>query len=197
MYTPQLVGQDVLVVLDALSIEKAHFGGYSWGTAIVISIARFYPERAISFIIGGGYPWGELTEEQIKKKLETEEAFKKYRSFFRRLEKLRGEKLTRETKQWFRKQNYAFKAIYAKFKGYGICVDRSYKPDYLYELEQPFLFYAGEKDGWDRAKVQEEKSKLMKNARAVTIRGFGHEVNQHADKVLPHIIEFLESVKKN
>jgi pimeloyl-ACP methyl ester carboxylesterase len=48
---------DVTTVLDALSIEKAHFWGYSMGGYIGFGMARYAPRRVNALVIGGQHPF--------------------------------------------------------------------------------------------------------------------------------------------
>lgn len=54
---PCFIG-DVIAVLDALQIERAHFFGYSMGSWIGFGMARHAPERLLSLIVGGHRPEG-------------------------------------------------------------------------------------------------------------------------------------------
>lgn len=47
---------DVLAVLDALGIERAHYVGYSLGGRVGFSLATTRPERMLSFVSAGGSP---------------------------------------------------------------------------------------------------------------------------------------------
>jgi pimeloyl-ACP methyl ester carboxylesterase len=48
---------DVVAVLDHLDISRAHYMGYSMGAAIGFRLAKRYPERFTSFILGGMSPY--------------------------------------------------------------------------------------------------------------------------------------------
>jgi len=52
-YTFKQVSQDVIEVIDALQIEKAHFIGISMGTIIIRTIGEIAPERVRSLIMAG------------------------------------------------------------------------------------------------------------------------------------------------
>jgi pimeloyl-ACP methyl ester carboxylesterase len=52
-YNFENISQDVLTVLDSLSIEKAHFVGVSLGTIIIRQIAEMSPERMYSGVLCG------------------------------------------------------------------------------------------------------------------------------------------------
>jgi pimeloyl-ACP methyl ester carboxylesterase len=53
---------DVVAVLDALAIEKAHFWGYSMGGWIGFGMAEFVPERVDRLVIGGQHPYARNQE---------------------------------------------------------------------------------------------------------------------------------------
>lgn len=48
---------DVTSVLDALSIERAHFWGYSMGGYIGFGMAKYVPDRLVALIVGGAHPY--------------------------------------------------------------------------------------------------------------------------------------------
>jgi pimeloyl-ACP methyl ester carboxylesterase len=48
---------DVVAVLDALALPKAHFFGYSMGGRIGFDIAEHAPNRVYSLILGGNHPY--------------------------------------------------------------------------------------------------------------------------------------------
>lgn len=52
-YTFDVIGDEVIEVLDHLKIEKTHFVGISLGTIIIREITERYPERTQSMILAG------------------------------------------------------------------------------------------------------------------------------------------------
>ncbi|MHA6260797.1 alpha/beta fold hydrolase [Sporosarcina sp. CAU 1771] len=52
-YTAKGLVEDVLGVLDFLSIKKAHFAGISLGTVVLHSLHIYAPHRVISMVLGG------------------------------------------------------------------------------------------------------------------------------------------------
>ncbi|MCB0631852.1 MAG: alpha/beta fold hydrolase [Saprospiraceae bacterium] len=52
-YTFDVIGDEVVEVLDHLNIRRTHFVGISLGTIIIREIAERYPERTRSMIMGG------------------------------------------------------------------------------------------------------------------------------------------------
>lgn len=52
-YSFEVVGNDIIEVLDHLQIEKTHFVGISLGTIIIREITDRFPDRTISMVMGG------------------------------------------------------------------------------------------------------------------------------------------------
>lgn len=52
-YTFDVIGDEIIEVLDHLKIQKTHFVGISLGTIIIREITERYPERTASMIMGG------------------------------------------------------------------------------------------------------------------------------------------------
>lgn len=52
-YSFEVVGNDIIEVLDNLNIAQTHFVGISLGTIIIREITERFPERTISMIMGG------------------------------------------------------------------------------------------------------------------------------------------------
>ena len=55
-YPFHVCASDIVAVLDALEIPKAHFFGYSWGGKIGFALANYYGERFASLTIGVSAP---------------------------------------------------------------------------------------------------------------------------------------------
>lgn len=55
-YTPEAMASDAIALLDHLGIDRAHIFGYSMGARVSAFLARDYPERVATLILGGlGY----------------------------------------------------------------------------------------------------------------------------------------------
>jgi len=65
-YDRRLLALDFISVMDAEKIEKAHFIGYSMGGLLGCFVAKFYPHRIKSLMLGGHCP-GVGTAEEIKR----------------------------------------------------------------------------------------------------------------------------------
>ncbi len=56
-YTIQEMAEDMIGLMDALGIEKAHMNGISMGGAIAQYLAVYYPERVKSLILTNTFPY--------------------------------------------------------------------------------------------------------------------------------------------
>jgi pimeloyl-ACP methyl ester carboxylesterase len=52
-YTFEMIGDEVLQVLDHVGIRSAHFIGISLGTIVIREITERHPERVLSLVMGG------------------------------------------------------------------------------------------------------------------------------------------------
>ncbi|WP_235298871.1 alpha/beta fold hydrolase [Portibacter marinus] len=52
-YSFDVLGDEIIEVLDHLKIQKTHFIGISLGTILIREITERYPERTISMVMGG------------------------------------------------------------------------------------------------------------------------------------------------
>lgn len=51
LYTPQIMASDVVVVLDALGIDRSHFIGFSMGGRSGYALAQHWPDRLRSLVV--------------------------------------------------------------------------------------------------------------------------------------------------
>ena len=80
-YLQDIFRDDVIVLMDALKIEKAHVVGHSMGAATALHVGIHYPERCLSVTAAGcGYgssPDPKIVEETRAASRATGEAFLK------------------------------------------------------------------------------------------------------------------------
>ena len=53
LYTPKLMCDDILKIMDYLKIEKAHFMAISLGTIVLINFSIYFPEKVKSMVLAG------------------------------------------------------------------------------------------------------------------------------------------------
>lgn len=58
-YQMERMVSDIVAVLDALGLEKAHYMGYSSGGTLGFALARYAPERCASLLLGGTHPYSD------------------------------------------------------------------------------------------------------------------------------------------
>jgi pimeloyl-ACP methyl ester carboxylesterase len=58
----RLMAEDVIRVLDALGLDKAHYWGHSLGGIVGYYAAAFAPDRLRSLVLGGAHPFAQSGE---------------------------------------------------------------------------------------------------------------------------------------
>ena len=135
---------DIIAILNNLEIEKAHCWGYSYGGHIAFCLSRDYPERFHSFIIGGAYPQ-ELAKESADRIKQSKENLKGgFEGILNHMKEI-GEDLTTESERIFREMDFEAMIAWLSSEDLYCKVD-----EHLPKLDLPFLFYAGEKDEWNK-----------------------------------------------
>ena len=185
-YVSQKYTSDIIAVLDDLKIDKAHCWGYSLGGYLAFCLSRDYPERFLSYIIGGAQPQ-DLTPEVKKYQFAIREKLRDGADGLIAHIKERGDNVTPDMEKGIRAMD--FDAIDAWLDSPDLLTKVD---EHLSELDEPFLFYAGEKDEWNPYPQLVEVSKKMKNAKTILFEGQGHTVQFIPNLVLPHVLEFLE-----
>jgi pimeloyl-ACP methyl ester carboxylesterase len=64
-YDFQYMVGDILAVLDSLAIDHTHYLGYSMGGELGFELAKCYPQRLRSLIIGGSSPYNRHTAVDV------------------------------------------------------------------------------------------------------------------------------------
>jgi pimeloyl-ACP methyl ester carboxylesterase len=186
---------DVAAILDDLSVEKANYWGYSMGGAIGYQLAKYYPSRFNSYIIGGQSPYTAQSKAHKQYlagldtmlRIGTEEGPEAIVSF---REKQLGRTLSTEEKK--RLLDNDFKALQAAYHNESNWPSTGDAPALLSSITVPCLLYAGEQDPvYDGAK---EAVKHIQNARFISFPGLDHgQGSTRSDLVLPHVKRFLSS----
>ncbi len=187
------VADDVVGILDDLGIAKAHFMGYSSGALIGFMLAKAYPQRFFSFILGGMSPYG-FPEAMVKMTQEAAEPFRLLSSdpdeAARRREKLFGITFTQDQKNAFLANDG--EAMVAMLEA-QFDVARLTDED-LEVISQPCLVICGELDPFhDGAK---KAASHLPNGQFVSLAGLNHMTAFSPPVVLPHIKEFLARVSR-
>jgi pimeloyl-ACP methyl ester carboxylesterase len=63
-YRYERMAEDVVAVLNALGVERAHYWGYSMGGYIGFGLAQLFPHRLVSLIVGGASPYSDANPNE-------------------------------------------------------------------------------------------------------------------------------------
>jgi pimeloyl-ACP methyl ester carboxylesterase len=172
---------DVVAVLDALGIEKAHFWGYSMGGWIGFGMAAFAPARVDRLVIGGQHPFARSLENlrrMVRAGVDggTEDFLDAYRLTFGPADGA-----------------FAARLRAADLQAYlALLQDRPGLDELLPQISMLCCLYAGEADDiWTDARAASER---IPGATFVSFPGLDHcQTFLRADVVLPRVISFLRS----
>jgi pimeloyl-ACP methyl ester carboxylesterase len=203
-YRRRLMAGDVVKVLDDQGIDEAHYFGYSMGGAIGWGLAKYYPKRVKSLIIGGFW-----AEDPDPSKIDPED--EKYREILRKgrranikafREQIEQERKTIQKPSVmdpllpYRLRN-ASEVDTEAILAFGICLsqERLHMLKLLPRLTTPCLLFAGRKDTF--YKGAKKASRLIPNARFVSFPSLGHfETWARLDLALPPVLKFLGDVDR-
>ena len=186
--TVDLLGKDIIALLDALRIPKvAAVIGVSLGGATALNVALTYPERAKSFIAcdtsaaspaGNAKAWGDRFQMAEKTAAVSAEG-----------ERIVGKDLAEATtKRWFVPSNYEDSALAAKFEsvkemvgnnslhGFAKSVEALWEYNMTHKLADCKVkagFFVGAKDG-ALPDSMEKLAGQIPGAKFVKIEGAGH-----------------------
>ena len=172
---------DVVAVLDALEIAKAHSWGYSMGGWIGFGMAEYSPERVARLVIGGQHPYPRNHEGQ-RQILRTgiEQGSEAFLSSF--------ERMTGTLPAGYKRRLYEadLPALLAAAQ------DRTSLEGVLAKIAMPCCLYVGEADPiFQEAKLA---SGRIPDAEFFSLPGLTHlPAFFRSDLVLPRVTAFLRS----
>ena len=178
---PQHIG-DIVAVLDALDLPKAHFWGYSMGGWFGFGMVKYAAARVDSLIIGGAHPY----ERRLPFTPDGADPEAFVGAVLQWVGMDRAALSPAEEAEWF---DNDFLALAAAFQ------DRPSLEDILPAMTMPCLLYVGELDGgFPQVEACVEQ---LPRANFVSFPGLKHpEAFYRADLVLPHAMKFLQAVAK-
>jgi len=179
-YALSLRVSDVVAVLDSLSIQRAHYWGYSMGGWIGFGMLQYAMNRLQSIIIGGAHPYADSSTafEDVDGKDEEE--------FILAFEKFTGTRLTPDIRNQVVKND--LQALAASLHG------RESMENLLSSMTTPSFLYVGEND--PRYRKIRMCAEQMPNATFESIRGLDHmQAYVRSDLIVPKVLEFLLTQK--
>ena len=176
---------DVLAVLEALQLSKAHFLGYSMGGWIGLGLAKYAPERVESLVLGGTHPYADPSYVEAFGPLDGGDP----EAFLAALERVLGEPVPREVRPRLLANDLrALTAVAAQ--------PRPSLEDVLPTMMMPCLLFVGGADG--RRAAVEKCAGQISHAALVTIPGGSHvDTLVRSDVVLPHVMRFLAAPRES
>lgn len=186
-YDGKLMASDVVAVLDALGISKAHFWGYSMGGRIGFFLATYFAHRFHSFVLGGISPQFRL-EERLDAAV-TVEALKSggVEGQIAALERRAGPLPPEQKARMLANDTEALLAVWEAMNRTPSLQDR------LPSIPVPCLLYVGEEDA--RFPGAKEAVASIPHATFFSLPGVNHGQGMaRIDLVMPKVKEFLGKV---
>lgn len=182
---------DVLAVLDAEAIDRAHCWGYSMGGHVGYALGRLIPDRIRSLILGGATPFGGYPRPT-----EGDEMLDGLR------EGMSGLAARWEAEFpdcWLspgeRERTLASDAAALAAAWLARLTEPDPAEDAVAAIRTPALLYAGT---LDEPGPVERAARLMPNAAFVALEGLDHaQTFERGDQVLPRVREFLAAQEAN
>ena len=190
-YDQRLMVADVLAIMDALDIEKAHFWGYSMGGNLGFSLAKHAAERLVSLIAGGTDPYYSPPENMEPNAFLSifergvlagpEVIVDGMRSLFGTLSPQYEERLRRLDAQ----------AMVACMQN---AQTRPSHRETIPLIDVPCLLYVGDAD--DACyQSSEQAAREMRNGRFFSLPGLNHVgASSAVELIMPHVLSFLSSL---
>lgn len=178
-YDLRLRAADVVAVLDDLRVQRADFLGYSMGSWIGFGLAKHFPERFNSFILGGAHPYAENTQA-IRDRMPTDQA-----AYIAIAEQTYGTLLTPARRARLLANDLdALRAL---------TQDRDDIADVLPTMTMPSLIFCGELD--PRLAQARRAAAEMPNASFLGLPGCDHVgTTRRTDVIIPSVRAFLREV---
>jgi pimeloyl-ACP methyl ester carboxylesterase len=172
---------DVVAVIDAVDVERAHFWGYSMGGLFGFGMAKYAPKRINALVIGGQHPYArnqEALRQMIRQGVSGGSD-----AFVAAFEKAEGPI----------SDTYAARLRTGDFEAYlAMVLDRGSMEDMLGTMAMPCCMYAGEADpAFSQALSASER---IPNSRFFSLPGLTHmQTFVESEKVVPQVVEFLDA----
>ena len=185
-YGPRQRVGDVLAVLGAEGIVRAHFWGYSLGGTVGFALGAYAPDRVVSLVIGGAHPFtAELSSEGEHPWL---------RLFWQGMPAVVADWERRDPQmppamreRWLALDAAALAAVVEAGS-----VDTGLA-EVVIAIRTPTLIYYGTADFPDR--LPEQAAARIPDAQVIALEGLDHaQAFRRSDLVLPHVRSFLGRV---
>ena len=193
LYDYQLMVGDVIAIMDALGVAKTQYWGYSMGGYIGLGIAKHFPDRLVSLILGGATPLGssEPTKPGPLLKLFRLGVQEGVDAVVEGMRELAGS-ITPQYEERLRSLDLLAMVAcleYLSFRKPSLEKDTSQMPI-------PCLFYAGDADEGAHQYGKEVVRKLA-NARFFSLPGLNHVgASDATELIIPQVLSFMADLKE-
>ena len=220
------MADDIIVLMEKLKVEKAHFVGSSLGAELSVSIAARYPQKVLSLVVEGSAmnnvygPYGLSDPSEEEKEKEQEEMMKRIRAseaFYDSPDEMM--KILRENYEpkGFWNDHIRIMAEYeiyetpeGKYSGtVPLWVSESYMKlypktkfeEYYKEIKVPVLFMPGDRE-WENERLQNALNHFrsyLSDSKIVHVKGGMHAYVWlfFPEECSEHVLRFLEEGKEN
>jgi pimeloyl-ACP methyl ester carboxylesterase len=193
-YDLKLMAGDVIAIMDALGVVQSHYWGYSMGGYIGFGIAKLFPDRLSSLIVGGATPFGSSKSSAPSPLLR----------IFRRGVQEGVEAAVEEMREWAgsitpqyeeRLRTLDYQAMvacmeYLQFRKPSLEKDMSH-------MQLPCLFYAGDADESAYEYGKNEVVRQIPDARFFSLPGLNHVgASAATELIIPQVFSFLTDLKE-
>ncbi len=193
LYDYQLMVGDAIAVMDALRVAGTHYWGYSMGGFIGFAMAKHFPDRLMSLIVGSSSPYNLSSKTEPGPLLR----------IFRRGVEQGVEAVVEGMREWAgsitpqyeeRLRSLDLQAMVAllensQFRTPGLENDLS-------QMKMPCLVYAGDADK-NAHEYGQKAVRQMPDARFHSLPGLNHvSASSATDLILPQVLSFLAGLKE-
>ncbi|MCR2821762.1 2-succinyl-6-hydroxy-2,4-cyclohexadiene-1-carboxylate synthase [Lederbergia panacisoli] len=185
-YTMEQVTAHICLLMNHLSLDKAHILGYSMGGRLALSFSIAFPERVKSLILESASP-GLKTDEERSLRIQADDqlcqmimqqGLKAFVHYWESISLFQTQKSIEESvKLQIRQQRLKNNPIglVNSLKGMGTGVQPSWWDD-LNKIEIPALLLCGEKDP-KFCSISKEMKLLMAKSELIEVDGVGHAIH--------------------
>ena len=184
---------DVISVMDALGLVKTHYWGYSMGARTGLGMAKLFPERLLSLVIGAATAGAGSDDAEPGPLLKmfrrgvqegNEAVVEDMRALFG--------SITPQYEQRLRSLDLQAMVALSEYATYRI---PSLENDVL-QIKLPCLLYAGDRDVNAHTYLKEVAQQLP-NARFHSLAGLNHSDSADAmEEIMPQVLAFLADVEE-
>ena len=183
---------DVVAVLDALDIDRAHFLGASWGARLGYALGEYAPERVLSLVLSGNQPYAWSLDTPTAQAVAAAIAASRQdgmTGFVETFESGLAYRFPEPQRTWTLESNDPA-ALEAAWR--SVATEGPISHD-LGKWQVPCLICAGEAD--EMRDDAEKAAREIPGARFVSLAGHSHisAFYEADDELLPHILDLLRS----